>query len=116
MREREVLVLEGVGEGRVPPRDADGRCLEREERALGDELHDLRADPDEQVNVLDAHPEVAERMEAELQRFLGSLETVEPWRGTPEELVRPRLRELAELGYIELEDVEAHGGDDHEHE
>lgn len=75
----------------------DGRALPGERLAL----YDLAADPDEQENLIDAHPDITRRL---VGRLLAWRQAQPPFMSAPEadELTfdRQQLDELRELGYI----------------
>lgn len=62
------------------------------------ELYDLEVDPKELRNVIDEHPEVAERLEMAMDGWLVGLDRSRP--RTAPKLPPERLKELRELGYI----------------
>ena len=61
------------------------------------ELYDVEADPDEQVNVIEAHPEEAQRLRAALERWKGGLARGRAAVAESDE----RMAELEALGYID---------------
>ena len=61
------------------------------------ELYDLEADPDEQVNVIEAHPEEARELRAALERWQGGLARGQAAVAESDE----RMAELEALGYID---------------
>ncbi len=64
------------------------------------ELYDLETDPDEQHNIFDDNPSIAEQLDSRLKEWLGSFEAATPSDQVPEfdEQVKERLRGL---GYLE---------------
>jgi hypothetical protein len=62
-----------------------------------EELYDLEADPDEQRNVVAAHPAEAQQLRAALERWKGGLERGEAAQADSDE----RRAELEALGYID---------------
>lgn len=80
-------------------RDLDWKFIERP-GSQTDELYDLEADPDEQNNVVDEHPEVAERLSAKLDEHRQEIRATETdvEHVEMEEEVKERLRRL---GYQE---------------
>ena len=80
--------------GRVAP---DGPPAAGRYPIAQQELYDLDADPDEQVNVIGAHPEEAQKLRAALERWKGGLARGEAAVDESDE----RKAELEALGYIE---------------
>ncbi len=69
------------------------------------ELFDLEADPRESKNVADAHPDVVERLEARIARFIADHRRGAP--GSDEVAMDPEvLEQLRKLGYVEGEEDE----------
>lgn len=64
------------------------------------ELYDLRADPGEQENIADRHPQVVERLERELRRWRADLQTVES-DAAPARLDEEERKRLEALGYLD---------------
>ena len=72
----------------------DGNLPQRSKHAA---LYDLVADPAESENVIDAHPEVAARLGAELRAWTASIPTDAP----PPERDEEQLEMLRALGYVD---------------
>jgi len=64
------------------------------------ELYDVLADPDETVNVADAHPDVVERLRWALEDVMDATGPVAPPPGTAPRYTDEQLRQLRALGYI----------------
>jgi len=67
------------------------------------ELYDLQADPGEQTNVVEQHPELAAQLRAAAQRWYEQCEPVaagEP-RRTPDPMSAEELERLRALGYVD---------------
>lgn len=86
-----------TGEVRLAVRTHDWKYIERDARP---ELYDLNADPDEQDNVVDDHPDVVTEFEALLDDHRAAVDATAEDIGSVEmdESVKERLREL---GYKE---------------
>jgi arylsulfatase A-like enzyme len=80
--------------GRVAP---DGPPVAGRYPIAEQELYDLDADPDEQVNVIAAHPEQAQELRAALERWQGGLARGKAAVAESDE----RNAELEALGYID---------------
>jgi len=85
------------GESRYGYRDTEWKFVRRDS---GEELYDLVADPGETRNVIDEHPDVAERLGAEIDDHERAIEatTAEQVEVEMDEDVKSRLRDL---GYKE---------------
>ena len=64
-----------------------------------DELYDIEADPRETRNVIDEHPEIAERFREELRRL--TIDLSRDTRSTSTEIDETTRRQLEALGYID---------------
>ncbi len=60
-------------------------------------LYDLELDPAESINVIDAHPDVAARLDAELRAWSASIPSDAP----PPERDEEQLEMLRALGYVD---------------
>jgi hypothetical protein len=64
------------------------------------ELYDVLADPMETTNVIDQHPDVAERLRWALEDILDATGPVAPPPGQAPRYTEEQLRQLRALGYI----------------